>query len=78
MKDRPDSTGLLPSIAVPTLVVVGQEDEITPPAVARKMTDAIPGAVMTTILGAGHIGPLEAPTAFTRVMAEFLEAARES
>jgi len=78
MRDRPDSSGLLASIDVPTLVVVGQEDEITPVAVARKMTDAIPGAVLTTIAGAGHVVPVEAPTAVSRVMAEFLEAARES
>lgn len=78
MRDRPDSTALLASIAVPTLVVVGQEDELAPPPVARKMTDAIPGAVLTTIAGAGHLVPVEAPTAVSRVMAEFLEAARES
>jgi len=78
MRDRPDSSGMLASIDVPTLVVVGQEDEITPVAVARKMTDAIPGAVLTTIASAGHVVPVEAPTAVSRVMAEFLEAARES
>ncbi len=78
MKERPDSTSLLASIDVRTLVVVGQEDAITPPPVARAMTDAIPAAAMTTIAGAGHIAPLEAPTAVSRVIAEFLEAVRES
>ncbi len=77
MRDRPDSTALLPSITVPTLVVVGQEDEVTPPASARAMASAIPGAAITTIAGAGHVSPLEAPTAVSRVMAEFLEAVRE-
>jgi 3-oxoadipate enol-lactonase len=76
MKERPDSTELLKTIDVPTLVVVGAEDAITPPAVARAMTDAIPSAAMTTISGAGHTPPLEAPTAVSRVIAEFLEAVR--
>jgi pimeloyl-ACP methyl ester carboxylesterase len=77
MKERPDSTSLLGSIDVRTLVVVGEEDALTPPAVAREMTAAIPAAAMTTIAGAGHIAPLEAPTAVTRVIAEFLEVVRE-
>ena len=74
MRDRPDSTSLLPTIAVPTLVVVGEEDELTPPALSRAMTAAIPSAAMTTIAAAGHLSPLEAPSALSRVMAEFLEA----
>jgi 3-oxoadipate enol-lactonase len=76
MKERPDSTELLKTIDIRTLVVVGQEDAITPPAVARSMADAIPSAAMTTIAGAGHTAPLEAPTAVSRVIAEFLEAVR--
>jgi YbgC/YbaW family acyl-CoA thioester hydrolase len=78
MRERADATRLLAEIDVPTLVVVGQEDEITPPAVARAMTDAIPSAAMTVIPGAGHLSPLEAPTAVSRVCAEFLESMRES
>ncbi len=74
MRDRPDSTALLPTIDVPTLVVVGEEDELTPPALSRAMTSAIPSAAMTTIAAAGHLAPLEAPSAVSRVMAEFLEA----
>lgn len=77
MRDRADATPLLADITVPTLVVVGQEDEMTPPATARALTDAIPSAAMTVIPGAGHLAPLEAPTAVTRVCAEFLEAMRE-
>lgn len=78
MKERPDSTPLLPSIGVPTLVVVGEEDEMTPPAVAKAMTDAIPSAAMTVIAGAGHLSPIEAPTAVSRVLAEFLEHVRHT
>ena len=74
MRDRPDSTPLLATIDVPTLVVVGAEDELVPPATSRAMAAAIPSAAMRTIPGAGHLAPLEAPTAVTRVIAEFLEA----
>lgn len=78
MRDRPDSTPLLPSIDVPTLVVAGQEDELMPANAARAMTQAIPEAMMTVIPGAGHVPCLEAPTATSRVLAEFLEAVRQS
>ena len=74
MRDRPDSTPLLQTIDVPALVVVGQEDELTPPDLSRAMTAAIPSAAMTTIAAAGHLAPLEAPSAVSRLMAEFLEA----
>jgi len=74
MRDRPDSTGLLASIDVPALVIVGEEDELTPPPLARAMAAAIPGAAITAVPGAGHLSPLEEPTAVTRVMAAFLEA----
>lgn len=76
MRDRADSKPLLEKIDVPTLIVVGQEDELTPPAEARAMASAIPSAHMTTISGAGHVSPLESPTAVSRVFAEFLEAVR--
>ena len=74
MRDRPDSTDLLATIDVPTLVVAGSEDELIPPSVAKDMTAAIPSAAVTVISGAGHIPSLEAPTAVSRVIAEFLEA----
>jgi 3-oxoadipate enol-lactonase len=76
MRERPDSTPQLASIDVPTLVVVGEEDEVTPPALARALAAGVPGAAMTTIPGAGHLAPLEAPTVVSRVVAEFLEAIR--
>ena len=74
MKTRADSTDLLAGITVPTLVVVGQEDALVAPAQAKLMAAAIPSAAVTTIAGAGHVPPLEAPTAVSRVFAEFLEA----
>jgi YbgC/YbaW family acyl-CoA thioester hydrolase len=65
MRDRPDSTGLLPSLAgLPTLVVVGAEDQLTPPKDAEAIAKAIPGARLAVISHAGHLAPLEQPEAF--------------
>lgn len=72
MAARPDSTGELAGIAVPTLVVVGEEDAITPPTDARAMAEAIPGAVLRTIPNAGHVSSLENPAAFNTALRELL------
>lgn len=72
--ERPDSRPLLPSIAVPTLVVVGEEDTVTPPAESQAMASAVPHARLATIPAAGHFSNLEVPEAFNRVVREFLEA----
>jgi YbgC/YbaW family acyl-CoA thioester hydrolase len=74
MRERPDSTPLLGTIRVPTLVIVGADDRPSPPAVAEAMAQAIPGARCAIIPGAGHVAPLEQPLATSRVLAEFLEA----
>ena len=72
MMARPDSTGLLASIDVPTLVVVGEEDVLTPPAEARAMHAAIAGSTLAVIEGAGHVSNLERPAAFNYLAGEFL------
>lgn len=75
LRDRPDSTELLGTLAgVPTLVVVGEDDALTPPAQARAMADAIPGARLSVIPGAGHLPPVERPAATSQVLLEFLRA----
>jgi pimeloyl-ACP methyl ester carboxylesterase len=75
LRDRPDSTDDLPGLAgMPVLVVVGEEDEVTPPARARAMAEAIPGARVVVIPGAGHVPPLERPAATTQTLVEFLRA----
>jgi YbgC/YbaW family acyl-CoA thioester hydrolase len=76
MRERPDSTPVLGTIRVPTLVVVGAEDRPSPPSVAEAMAQAIPGARYAVIPGAGHVAPLEQPLATSRVLAEFLETVR--
>jgi YbgC/YbaW family acyl-CoA thioester hydrolase len=73
MRDRPDSTPLLPQLdGLATLVIVGDEDELTPPAQARAMADAIPGASLVVIRSAGHLSPLERPAETTDAITAFL------
>ncbi len=74
MRDRPDATELLPSLGgLPTLVVVGGEDVITPPATAEAMAKSIPGARLALIPGAGHLSPLEQPEVFNRHLQMLLD-----
>ena len=70
---RPDSTLTLATIAVPTLVIVGALDRLTPPEEARRMAEAIPGAELVEIPGAAHLANLEAPEPFNRALMGFLE-----
>ena len=72
MAHRPDSRPDLPGIRVPALVVVGEEDVLTPPSEAKSMADAIPGARLEVIPHAGHMSPMEAPERFNKVLLEFL------
>jgi len=72
MAHRPDSRPDLPTIDVPTAVVVGDEDEITPLELAKAMSDAIPNATLSIIPGAGHLANLEAPTAFETALRVWL------
>jgi len=75
LRDRPDSTELLPTLAgLPTLILVGEDDEITPPSRARAMAEAIPGARLTVIPGAGHLPPVERPTVTTQALLDFLRS----
>jgi 3-oxoadipate enol-lactonase len=73
MRDRPDSTPLLGTIAVPVLVVAGAEDHIAPPAGMRAMAQAIPGAQFAEVAAAGHLAPVEQPLATSRIVADFLD-----
>jgi 3-oxoadipate enol-lactonase len=71
---RPDSTPGLSRIACPTLVIVGEEDEITPRDEAEAMQRAIARSALCVIPGAGHLSNLEQPAAFSRGLADFLLA----
>jgi pimeloyl-ACP methyl ester carboxylesterase len=69
---RADSTALLPSIDVPTLAIVGDEDTVTPVKEVRAMKERIPGCRLEVITGAGHLANIERPAAFNHLMTEFL------
>jgi len=73
MKRRRDSTPDLSRIDVPTLIVVGEEDVITPPSVAAAMERAIPGARRVVLPGVGHLTNFEAPLAFNEALASFMD-----
>jgi pimeloyl-ACP methyl ester carboxylesterase len=73
MMARPDSASTLPTIDVPVLIVVGEEDALTPPAEARAMHERIRGSRLEVISGAGHVSNLEQPSAFNHLVSEFVE-----
>jgi pimeloyl-ACP methyl ester carboxylesterase len=75
MRDRPSSESQLPTLGnLPTLVLVGEADTLTPPDQARAMAQAIPGARFATVPGAGHFPPVERPEVVTKLLREFLES----
>jgi len=75
---RTDSSSSLYRIAVPTLVLVGRDDALTPPSASQAMKDKIPGAEMRVIPDAGHLSNLENPEEFTRHLSAFLQAFKRS
>jgi 3-oxoadipate enol-lactonase len=70
---RPDSTPLLSSIHCPTLIVVGEQDTLTPPAMSQDLQRGIPGSELVVIPDAGHLSSLEQPSPFNAALARFLE-----
>ena len=72
MKARRDQTDLLPSIAVPTLVIVGEADALVPLEVAEGFAKSIPDADLVVIPEAGHVANLENPEAFNDALEQFL------
>ena len=72
MLDRPDSSDLLPTIEVPTLVVVGDQDIMTPLADAERMHAGIRGSELVVLSGAGHLSNMETPYAFNAAVSAFL------
>jgi 3-oxoadipate enol-lactonase len=71
---RPDSTTSLSGIDVPTLIIVGEEDVLTPPRESHAMHERIPGSRVEVIAQAGHLSNIERPAAFNHVLSEFLGA----
>ena len=74
MARRPDSIDDLATVRVPALVIVGEEDALSPPADAEAMAAAIPGAKLVRIPGAGHLSAVETPRQFNAAVRDFLPA----
>lgn len=70
---RPSYVELLPRVAVPTLVVVGDQDEFTPIADAELIAGRVPGATLEIIQGAAHLPNLERPAEFNAALIRFLK-----
>ncbi|MGY8766989.1 MAG: alpha/beta fold hydrolase [Pirellulales bacterium] len=73
MAERPSSDDLLAQINIPTLVLCGQHDRITPVAEMQSMAERIPNAKFVVIENAGHMSPMENPDAVNQQMAAFLQ-----
>ena len=78
MLARPDSTRTLATITVPTLVLAGEEDAVTPAKEARAMHHAIAGSRLEILPGAGHLSNVERPASFNAVLNEFLLTAESA
>jgi 3-oxoadipate enol-lactonase len=72
MMTRPDSTPDLPRVAVPALVIVGSEDELTPVSEAERLHQALSRSQLVVLSGAGHLSNVEAPDDFTAALTNFL------
>ena len=72
LRDRPDATPELSRITIPTLIIVGEHDAITPPLLAEQMASHIAGSRVVVIPGAGHLSNMEQPTAFNAAVGTFL------
>jgi 3-oxoadipate enol-lactonase len=75
LRDRPDRTGELGAIHVPTLAIRGSDDQVTLATDMQQMAGAIARATFVSIPGAGHLSHVEAPAAFERAVMSFLGTA---
>jgi pimeloyl-ACP methyl ester carboxylesterase len=71
--DRPDRRADLSAVAVPTVVVVGSEDDFTPVPDAQLIADGVPGAELVVVDGAAHMPNLERPDAFNAALQRLLD-----
>ena len=73
MRNRADRIDDLPKIKIPTLILVGDADAITPPAMAQTMHEKVSGSKLVVIQGAGHMSPMEQPAQVNRAIRNFAE-----
>jgi pimeloyl-ACP methyl ester carboxylesterase len=71
---RPDSRPLLATIHCPSLVLVGDGDELTPPELSKEIAAGISGARLVIVPDCGHLSTLEKPDAVNAALAEWLGA----
>ena len=76
LRDRPDATPGLDTVTVPTLILVGEHDSVTPPPLATSMGERVRGSRVVVIPGAGHLSNLENPEAFNTAVSAFLATIR--
>ena len=74
MMARPDSGPDAEKVSVPALVLVGEQDVLTPPADSERLHARMPRSILTVIGEAGHLANLERPTEFSRALHNFLVA----
>jgi pimeloyl-ACP methyl ester carboxylesterase len=72
MADRPDSLDVLSAAQVPALVIVGDEDALTPVTDAEAMADVLPRVEMARLMAAGHLSAMEDPAAFNAAVRDFV------
>jgi pimeloyl-ACP methyl ester carboxylesterase len=69
---RDDSTGLLPNMKLPVLIISSAGDELIPSSFSKKMTDNIPGSIYKELQDVGHLTPIEAPKEWSVLISDFL------
>jgi pimeloyl-ACP methyl ester carboxylesterase len=69
---RPDSRPGFAAISCPTLVLVGDDDQLTPPTLAREMAAGIPGARLVVVPECGHLSTMERPQAVTQALLDWM------
>ncbi|MEU5260833.1 alpha/beta hydrolase [Amycolatopsis sp. NPDC021455] len=77
LRSRPDSLDLLRDCGVPALVVVGEEDPITPVAAASEMAGVMEGSTLVVLPDAGHLTPLEDPAGVVEAILSWYPATQE-
>lgn len=71
--ERPDSSALLPTLNIPALVIVGEEDPITPPADAERMAGLLPRSRLVKIADAAHLSNVQQSEVFNRAVTAWLQ-----
>lgn len=73
MLGRNDTTEYLSKIKIPTLVICGEQDALTPPAVMKPLAEKINGAEFVVIKNSGHMSPIENPLEVNKAINDFLK-----